>query len=227
MKTIQYPILILVLAALTACSTTSKYPDVSPDGLTRIDSKRADAVYVLPEADLSGYTKVALLEPDIAFRKNWQQDVNFQRRMDRISDKDMENMIAVGKQLLGEEFIKELKKGGYEVVTERGPDVLVVEPAILDLDVFAPDPGNSSGIWVTTYSEGSGRATLRLELYDSVTMQLLVRAYDTKSNENDGFSWRIPRSQATNINDARYAFQSWARMLVKGLDATKAQAAGE
>jgi hypothetical protein len=58
-------------------------------------------------------------------------------------------------------------------------------------------------------------------------MQLLVRAYDTKSNENDGFNWRMPKTQASNIRDARFAFQDWARMLVKGLDAAKAKGAAE
>jgi hypothetical protein len=224
MKSIPHFTLILSGLALVACTTTSNYPDVSPDGLTRVDSKRADAVYVRPDASITGYTKVALMEPHISFRRNWQSD---QRFMNRVSDADMVKMIEVGKQLLGQEFIKALQKGGYEVVTDPGPDVLVVKPAIIDLDIFAPDPRNTSGIWVTTYSNGSGRGTLWLELYDSVSMQLLVRAYDTKSNENDGISWRIPRTQASNIQDARFAFQSWASMLVKGLDAAKAKGAEE
>jgi hypothetical protein len=224
MKIIPQFTLILSGLALVACNTTSKYPDVSPDGLTRVESKRADAVYVRPDASITGYTKIALVEPHISFRKNWQSDQSFRNR---VTDEDMAEMIEFGKRLLSEEFIKELQKGGYEVVTEPGPDVLVVKPAIIDLDIFAPDPGNTSGIWVTTYSDGSGRATLWLELYDSVTMQLLVRAYDTKSNENDGFNWRIPKTQASNIRDARFAFQDWAKMLVKGLDAAKAKGAAE
>ena len=227
MKTIHYLLFILAGTVISGCTTASKYPDVSPDGLTRVESKRADAVYVRPEADLTGYTKVALLEPQISFRRNWQEDTNANRRFDRISDDEVAKMIEVGKQLLAEEFLKALQEGGYEVVSERGPDVLLVKPAVVDLDIFAPDPGNNSGIWTTTYTNGSGRGTLWLELYDSVTSQLLVRAYDTKSNENDGFTWRIPRSQATNINDARFAFRSWAKMLVKGLDAAKAKGADE
>lgn len=66
---------------------------------------------------------------------------------------------------------------------------------------------------------------LVIELYDSVTEQLLVRAIDTK-RDDDSFAWRIPRNQSTNIRDARAAFQSWAKMLAKGLDrARKAGAA--
>lgn len=212
---------------LAACSTTSKYPEVSHDGLVRQPSKRADAVYVLPGADLSGYTKVTLLEPQIAFRKYWQSDINSSRTVNRISDKEMDKMIATGKELLIEQFTKELEKGGYSVVTESGPDVLAVKPAIVDLDVYAPDPNNMSGIWMDTYARGSGEATLYLELYDSVTDQLLLRAIDTKRDDTDPMSWRIPRTQASNIQDARWAFSDWARMLVKGLKQAKEASTAE
>ena len=212
--------MLAALLALTACSTTS-LPDVSPDGLVRVKGVRANSVYVLPGADLSGYNSVMLAEPTIAFMKSWKTNVNSGRMMNRVTDSDMENMIDTGKKLLTEEFIKELEKGGYQVVTKASSETLMVEPSITNLDIFAPDPNNQSFGWVDTYSNGSGRATLTLELFDSVTGQLLTRASDTKTNENDGFTWRVSRSQATNIMDARSAMGSWARMLVNGLDKAK------
>ena len=42
-------------------------------------------------------------------------------------------MIARGKELLVEEFTKELVKGGYAVVTTPAEDVLAIRPAIIDL----------------------------------------------------------------------------------------------
>ncbi|MFO8027679.1 MAG: DUF3313 family protein [Opitutales bacterium] len=205
------------LFLLAACTTTSPYPDVSHDGLVRVEKSKADAVYRLPGTDLGAYTKVMLLEPQISFRKNWQQDTNSGRSFNRISDREMVQMIDKGKRLLAEQFTRELEKGGYQVVDKAGPDVLAVKPAIIDLDVTAPDPNNDAGIWVTTYSRGAGEATLQLELYDSVSRQLMVRAFDRKYDQGDGFDWRMPRTQASNIQDARLAFSEWARMLVKGL----------
>jgi hypothetical protein len=206
------------MLGLFGCATAPSLPEVTEEGLARVKDTQADAVFVLPGATLGGYAKVALIEPQISFRKNWQSDTGRDHSMQRVSDSDMQKMIAEGRKLLTEEFTKELTKGGYTVVTVAGPDVLVVKAAIVNLDVYAPDPDNMAGAWTKTYTDGAGEATLVLELFDSVTGQLLVRAFDHKSDANNGFSWRIPRSHYTNINDARNAFGSWAEMLVKGLD---------
>jgi hypothetical protein len=211
-----------LLLGLAGCTTPPNLPEVTADGLVRVKDAGADAVYVRTEAQLGGYTKVALVEPTIAFRKDWLSNVNSSRRMDRITDQDMQKMIATGKKMLVEEFTKELTKGGYQVVTEVGANVLAVRIAIMNLDVYAPDPSNMAGAWTKIYTDGSGEATLGLELYDSVTGQLLLRAYDHKSDSNGGYSWRIPRTQNSNLLDARWAFQDWAEMLVKGLNRAKA-----
>ena len=220
-------IVTLPVVLLLAACTTSNYPDVSHDGLTRVAKSKADAVYKLPGADMADYDKVMILEPQISFRNYWQQDMNRSRTFDRISDDDMVKMIERGQVLLVEEFTKELEKGGYPVVTKAGPGVLAIKPSIIDLDVTAPDPNNTSGIWVETYSRGAGEATLELELYDSVSSQLLMRAFDRKYEMDDGFSWRFQRTQATNTQDALRAFSDWARMLVRGLNQAKASPAAE
>ena len=211
------------LLLLTACETTSPWPAVSDDGLTRVDHKRAkaNAIYVLDGADFTGYQRMQLEEPSIAFRKYWKEDINSSRTLNRITDKDMEKMIARGKELLTEQFTKELEKGGYAVVAESGPDVLRVKASIVDLDVYAPDPNNTAGAWVQTYTRGAGEATIHLELYDSVTGQLLARAIDREIDDDATYMSSIPRTQSTNINDARRGFSDWARMLVKGLEEAK------
>lgn len=224
MKAASLVLIVSSLLLLTACTSTP-YPEVSHDGLVRVEKSKADAVYLLPGADLGEYTKINLLEPQIAFRKYWQQDVNSGRTFNRINEGDMVRMIETGKHLLVEQFARELEKGGYAVVDSPGPDVLAVKAAILDLDMTAPDPNNAAGIWANTYARGAGQATLQLELYDSVSGQLLVRAFDRKYEQDDGFGWRIPRTQATNIQDARRAFSDWARMLVKGLNQAKTNSA--
>jgi len=215
---------LLLAACATPGQTTSKIPDTTPDGLKRVEKSAAGLVYIRPGISLAGYTKVMLIPPEIAFRKYWREDVNQDQPMNRVSTGDMERMIDVGKKLLVEEFTAELKKGGYEVVDHAGPDVLAVGAAIVDLDIAAPDPSGTAGFTSKTYTDEGGSATMQIVLYDSVTSQLLVHAYDHKADGDDGFSWRGDRSQFTNKNDARYAFNSWARMLVNGLNRTKAAA---
>jgi hypothetical protein len=220
-------LLVFAGCAATSSSSTadsSPFPEISPEGLTRVKGSKADLVYVLPGADLSAYTKVALTEPEIAFRQNWLSDTNARRNlMDRLSNADMIKMIKRGKELLREEFTKELAKGGYTVVTEAGPDVLVVKTAVLDVDVFAPDPNNLAGAWSKTYSpQGAGEATMVVELLDSVSGQLLTQAYDRKSGRDSFATMGMSRSQSTNVMDASNVLNYWAHLLVKGLDRAKA-----
>jgi hypothetical protein len=60
-----------------------------------------------------------------------------------------------------------------------------------------------------------------IELYDSVSRDILVRAVDRRTQiGQDGSGWAMPRSQTTNVADARLAFQAWARMFVNGLQRT-------
>lgn len=214
------------ICAAIACSPTAafakkKLPDVTHDGLVRVEKSKADAVYLQPGVDLSTFNKIILLEPTISFRKGWQSDVNSSRRFERISNDDMVSMIAKGKSMFMEEFTKVLEKKGYPVVHAPDADVLYIKAAVINLDVKAPDPNNTRGTLFDTYSDGAGSATLVLELYDSITGKILARGVDSKSDDGDAFSWRVPRTQSTNIADARKAFRSWARMLAKGLDRVK------
>jgi hypothetical protein len=205
-----------VAVLFAGCETTSA-PAVSDDGLVRIKSKRAEVVYVQPGASLDGYDKIMLTEPQISFRKNWKNDWNMDNPMRRVDDRYMAEAVATGKRLLLEEFEKALTKKGFTLVDQPGSNVLTVRPAIIDLDIFAPDPNNTAGMWSKTYSNGSGRATMFLELFDSSSNQLLVRVVDTKDNENDGTTWRMQRNRNSNMNDARFAFSSWGTDLANGL----------
>jgi len=208
---------VIAAALLAGCQTSSSVPLVTEEGLVRIKSKRAEVVYVQPGASLDGYDKIMLLEPKISFRKDWQRDWNRDNPMRRIDDRYLTETIATGKRLLTEEFQAALEKKDFRLVDQPGDGVLMVKPAIIDLDIFAPDPNQTAGAWSRTYSNGSGRATLYLELFDSSSQQLLVRIMDTKDNENDGYSWRIQRNRASNMADARRAFSAWGTDLANGL----------
>lgn len=182
----------LSVIALSLFSTSAiarkGMPDVTHDGLERVEADgTADSIYLLPEADFSEYKKVMLAEPQISFRRNWQQDINSGRMFDRISDSDIEDMIATGKELLLSEFTDELKKSDIAFVEKPEGDVLLVRAIISDLSVNAPDPNNTAGLWSRVYAESAGEATLTIELYDSVTEQILARAIDSKIDIGDTF----------------------------------------
>ena len=100
--------------------------------------------------------------------------------------------------------------------------MLAVKPAIFDLDILAPVPGDMPATMAKVYTKGVGSATLMIELYDSPTGQLLARAFDQKSSESNRSTWGVPRNEASNTGDARRAFADWSAMLARGLERAKA-----
>ncbi len=194
-------------------------PDTTHDGLVLVKDSKVDIAYALPGADLSGYSKVMVLETHIAFIKNWQRDQNRSRISGRVSDKDMQRMISRGKDLFAHVFTDVLEENGYPVVNDAGADVLLVRPAIINLDVTVPDTQTAGRSY--TWSASAGQATLYVELYDSVTGQILARASDRKVDRNAGIRWTMSRSSVSNTADATRALKHWAGLLVKALDNAK------
>ena len=81
-------LLISIVALLTACSAKQELPDISFDGLERLSTKQVNTAYIDPNADFGVYRRIAILEPAVSFRANWQRDQN-RSRSQRISDADM------------------------------------------------------------------------------------------------------------------------------------------
>ena len=171
--------------------------------------------YIDPEADFSVFTRVAILEPMVAFRSNWQRDQN-RNRTRNISTREMERMKEDVATLFERIFEERLEAGGYQVVDVIGEDVLLLRPAIVDLDVTAPDtrtPGR-----VRTFASTAGAATLYIELFDSFSGDIVGRAADRQAVRQAGgrLSWS---NSVTNNAEARRMFGRWADTLVGFLDA--------
>jgi hypothetical protein len=204
--------LLLVLGSGNALAAKD-LPRETPEGLVLQKGKVADALYVRPGVDFSVYNRVAILECPVAFTKDWQKDQ--QRSGKRIKTADMAEIKAGLSAEFRKIFIEELQaKGGYQVVETGGEDVLVLRPAIIDLDVTAPDTMSAGRSY--TLSESAGAMTLYLELYDSVTGQLLAKAIDRRSDPSmGGIQWS---NGVTNRADADRILRRWASALRERLD---------
>ena len=113
-----------------------------------------------------------------------------------------------------EVFTQELLDGGYKLAEEAGEDVLLVKPAIVDLDVTAPDIQSSTR--TRSFSESAGEMTLNLELFDSVTEDKIARATDRQKDWRRGYNqWR---TSVSNRADARRMMTVWAKALRSALD---------
>jgi hypothetical protein len=204
----------LLLMALPAQSADG--PDqTSDDGLKLVKKTRSMALYTRPGASLAQYDRVAILECPVSFSKDWERDQKEDSGlMDQVTKKDMDRI----KSELSKEFLKiftrELQdKGGYKVVTFGAKDVLVLRPAIINLDISAPDdmtPGMSQ-----TFTASAGSMTLYLELYDSVTDQILARFVDA---EGDREGMVMVSNRVTNKAAADRIMTGWADRLRKALD---------
>jgi hypothetical protein len=165
---------LLACAAITGpVAAKDDLPDTTEEGLVRIQGSKLAAVYAMPGANLSGYQRVKVLEPYVAFRKHWERDQNRGAGM-RASTADMERI----KKDLAAEFMKVFVEvleadNGYPVVDEVGPDILIVRPAIIDLNPTAPDLQRAGR--TETYAESAGDMTLYVEFYDSETSALIAK----------------------------------------------------
>jgi len=202
-----------LLTLCNPCLAEKERPIVTIEGLQLIKDSNLALVYAQPDAELGQYSKIYLAEPYVAFKKNWQ---HLRKRYDpnTVTADDMAKIKSELSSLFMEVFSKTLEQGGYEMVTERAEDVLLVKPAIINLDIVAPDIAPTDN--VRTYSESAGEMTLYMELYDSVTDDLLAKALDRKEDRHTGyFRWQ---TRITNRAAANRILQVWANVLKEGLD---------
>jgi hypothetical protein len=101
------------------------------------------------------------------------------------------------------------------VVDTQDYDVLLLRPAIIDLDISAPDTLSAGRS--RTFSASTGSATLYIELYDSVSGQILGRAAD-RTNIRNNMGTVTWSNRVTNSADARRMFSRWAGFLRDFLD---------
>jgi len=210
-----------IFLATTSVTTIAKekkeLPEYTVEGLKRVPSPEHLAiVYAEPGADLSQYDRVYLVEPYVAFKKNWQRDQN-RGSVNKVNTSDMERIKTNVRELFMEVFTEELEKSGYTLANERAEDVLTVKPAVIDLNVNAPDimtAGRSQ-----TYTDYAGSMTLYIELYDSETDDLLAKALDPAADRRQGFmQWQTgPANRAAG----KRMIRPWAEALVNGLDRTR------
>ena len=202
----------LMLVVATAAGARDKMPDVSHDGLHLVHDSKLRVVYMKPGADLSEYDKIALLDCYVAFKKNYKRDHNRDEPSleMRINDKDMAKI----RKELALEFNKEFTKvlsteGGHQMVTEGGDGVLVLRPAIINLDVTAPDKMTAG--MSQTFSASAGQMTLYMELYDGATGAIIGRVIDPEAAGIDGMAQ--VRNIVTNKADADRVLRRWAKIL--------------
>jgi hypothetical protein len=210
--------LLIAVYSLNALAKKQEWPEVTEDGLHLVHDSKMAIVYAEPGADLAPYLRVILLEPSVAFKKNWARDQR-SSSASKMSTSARVNTKKI-KQDLADEFeavfTEALNSGGYEVVTEAADDVLLIRPSIVNLDINVPQTHGSGRS--NTYTRSAGEMTLYIELFDSVTGDLIAKALDRKvDNPNDVGFYTWANSQSNKAASVRI-LRGWADILLNALN---------
>jgi len=206
----------LLLVLLCSAAGAQVITDVTEDGLVRVPSSRKAGVYRLPDATFAQYRRVMLEPATVAFRKNWDR-----KNLDRLDTglKPSERQRIADDMALAfhEELVAELvERGGFTLAEAPAPDVLLIAPAITELDITAPDAGSTPGS--RSFVRTAGSMTLIVELRDAASGVTVGRIIDfEKARETRELQL------VSNITEARIAFANAARYTRSAVNIAKTE----
>jgi hypothetical protein len=209
-----------VVLVLTGCAASTPTIDTSPeaevtfDGLHEIKGGKADQAWAKPGMDLSQYSKIMLQGAGIEYRPGGESGRSLSARNRGGPYEVTEDQKARLRAVVAEGFLEELSKSErFTIVSEPGPDVLLVKGAILDVVSYVPpEPLGMGNIYISKV----GEATLVLELRDSITEAILARAVDRRTAED--ITRMNESNPITNTAEVRRLIRAWARLLRERLD---------
>jgi hypothetical protein len=172
---------------------------LTEEGLLEVKNARVGFAAVKPGANLGRYDQLMILPVQFAFKKG--------------SRKLPEHRLDDLRRYFLEEFTKELQaKGGYNVVSHPGPDVLAVRAALINIDLTAPEGSARDDVYV----RDAGEVTLYAEFRDSQTGELLARAADRRRIDSPGGAYES--NPVTNLANTKRLFRKWASLFRERLD---------
>ena len=207
---------------------TSSEAELSFDGLYPVEGGRMDAAWARADFSVEPYSKIMLQSIGVQYRPDGETRRHTMRSSSQgghfeITAEQKERFRAQ----MREAFLEELAKGEhFEIVDEAAPDVLLIRVGLLDVASFVPpEPIGMSDIYLSRV----GEATIVLELVDSVSDAVLVRALDRRAAEDAAGMGFTESNRATNQAEVRRLARYWGRTLSESLDRFMApgDAAGE
>jgi hypothetical protein len=209
---------VIFIAFLPAGCTSQPEPRVntsavrSYDGLVPLEGTLMTQVWVREGFTLEHYKKVILEGAGIRYRPVTATNSRGQRNAATEFPVSAEQKAEL-ERLITEEFDRALDRLTLPQVTEPGPDVLRVRGYMLDVVSRIPPADAGSNHY---FIESVGQATFVVELIDSQTGAVLVRALDTRSASTPGYTYRS--NAATNRAQVRRLIARWADLLVDALN---------
>lgn len=207
---------VLVLSTYTGISRAQPLlasgadAEVTEDGLHRVDPTIMDAAWVRPDLDLTAYSKVFLMPAQIQFRE--VRDVSqFDRARGSVEAFPIEEIRQQQfSELWGQLFHDDVATlESYELVTDVGRDVLLVQGTLIDVISGVPPDTAAGGSSVTVMYPWA--ASIVLEVRDSMSDQLLARTADRRRVEGPLDATAVWARTSNMV-------QRWSRLLCERLE---------
>lgn len=180
----------LAAAALAGCSATPTFQtgddaEVTFDGLTRMDGTVMDIVWARTDIDLTSYSKIKFESLGVEYRDvdgpySGRAGTSSMRSRSGVTEFQLDaDTRAHFEEEIGSAFEEEMARSNvFEIVTEAGPDVLLIRGGLLDVvSRVPPEPMGNTQIFI----DSVGEATLILEIRGSQSNTIYVRAVDGRA----------------------------------------------
>ncbi len=204
------------LATLLIAGCKGQLPpeERTDDGLVRVPSRASGGVYRNLEATFTQYKRVMIEPLTIEFRSDWR------RQHPEVDDAEIRRIQTEAAKLFREEFLEVLvEEGPYELTEVREPDVMVVVPRVLDMDIPAPGAGVEPG--VRSYAPHPVKFQMNGEVRDAMNGAVLLRVIVFEGEERYGFGELRLANRVTNAHEMRMGFTKWSRLVREALDIAK------
>lgn len=214
-------LLVACLALAAGCSAPAPVIDTSAptyDGMVPVRDSGLKEAWVKPDIDLSRYEKMVLLPVEVQFRAVRPAALSaVGRSQDRefpLRPVDQQRLVDV----VTEVFREELTKSQHlALVTDAGPDVLLIRTSLLDIvSKVPPEEAGRSELFL----DKVGEATLVLELQDAQSGEVLARAVDRRAADPvDANGTNVSRVTSVQAwTEVRRVARRWASLVTTRID---------
>ncbi len=191
-----------------AATPTKAADELSYDGLQRRDTKVFEHLWVRKYFDVRSYKKIIFKAPHIEYRPVMKGSGDDAAGFP-LNQRQKDSLFEIVNRAFQSELAKSTK---FTLTTEPGPDVLIIRGDLLDVVSFVPPAASGKGDLLSVAD--IGEATLNMELYDSISDAIVVRALERVSAKHDAGTPPTTAAEAVQ----RTATQ-WATILRERLDA--------
>ncbi len=209
---VRHGIFLVAAFAVSACAPQPTQPkpsgEVNIEGLQQVTARNFEAAFVRPGITFADYGKLMVDELELAFRTPDREQNQF-----ALGEDQKTRFRAAMATAFGEELGK---LENVEVVTKPGPDVLALHVRVQDIVARAPGRRVGGAGRAGFALETVGEMTLVMELRDSQSDEVLVRAFDRQAVE--GAAMVSGDSMVSTWEGVERLVGRWASRAREGLD---------